>query len=165
MTKKRRPKQTHSKLVNIHNSGKEGISGGNLDVLASMFRLIMFEIGADDMTMWNLRMHEYICDMRNAIPRNKKDQASARGNLQKELLKNEMSWNVFMKGMRFLDFSEIELIINAKHRATKQVSIHRLNINLGERVIIPTPELEEMQATTKPKPETSNAIDTNLGRI
>jgi hypothetical protein len=78
-------------------------------------------------------MHRYLLDARNCIPRNRKEQSSARGNLQKELLKSDMSWKVFMKGLRFLEVLSIDISITLTHSDGKK-STHSTSVNLGNRI-------------------------------
>ena len=70
---------------------------------------------------------------------NKKDRASARGNLTKELMKKGMSWRVFMKAMVFLGLRKFDIIIVATHGNGK-VTQHMKTVNLGSMVPYPTEE-------------------------
>ena len=47
-------------------------------------------------------MARYLNDPYNKIPPNPKDRSSARGNLNKELNRNTMTWKVFRKAILFL---------------------------------------------------------------
>lgn len=81
-------------------------------------------------------MTNYVTDPRNCIPNNKKEQSSARGNLQKELLKSGMSWKVFIKGARFLDILKIDIQITAHHRDGKH-TVYKEHINIGRNTTLP----------------------------
>lgn len=110
-------------------------TGSASEVLAKVFARLVIESGSDMPDKWARLMHDYIFDRRNAIPLNRKDQSSARGNLTKELTKDQMSFNVFFKGMRFLDFESCEIIINAKTRKGKVISVKE-EIGFGDRIDI-----------------------------
>lgn len=126
-----------SKIRNIltikSNSNPNAIRSGVSDsILASMFRTIMEEIGINE-TRWNHLMTDYVLDKNNCIPNNNKDQSSARGNLQKELLKNKMSWKVFCKGIRFLNIIKFDFIIRAHHPNGK-ITEHTKTVSFGDIV-------------------------------
>lgn len=57
---------------------------------------------------WNTLLLAYLKDPRNGIPQNSKSLSSERGNLTKEIIKPEMSWKVFVKGLRLLQVTKIE---------------------------------------------------------
>jgi hypothetical protein len=138
-------------------------TGSASEVLAKVFARLVIESGSDMPDKWARLMHDYIFDRRNAIPLNRKDQSSARGNLTKELTKDQMSFNVFFKGMRFLDFESCEIIINAKTRKGKVISVKE-EIGFGDRIDIShlapqlqTPESSMFEDQTMPM--TSEAED------
>lgn len=105
------------------------------------------DLGLSALSAWDRLMNQYINDARNCVPRNKKDQSSARGNLQKELLKPEMTWKVFLKGIRFLGITSFEINIIAKHANGKQ-TIHSHSVNLGTPVMLPPIENEQPSDTS-----------------
>lgn len=117
-------------------------------VLSRMFNKMVIDFGYSDFNSWDRLMNQYVNDARNCIPRNKKEQSSARGNLQKELLKPEMTWKVFLKGIRFLGISSFEFKINAKHSNGKHTT-HSHNVNLGDP--IPMIPIEYEQQIVKPE--------------
>ena len=84
---------------------------------------------------WDQLMHAYITDPRNSIQNNKRDQSMARGNLQKELSKTKMSWNVFCKAMKFLNLPRFELIVKTTDNNGKNISFN-LPVDLGEPNVI-----------------------------
>ncbi|MBE0438349.1 MAG: hypothetical protein IBX57_01085 [Gammaproteobacteria bacterium] len=51
---------------------------------------------------WNKKMDDYLNDPTNRIPKHPKGRQSARGNLSKELLKRNMTWKNFIKGILWL---------------------------------------------------------------
>lgn len=152
----RKPKSTADKVQGLKRSIDEPDPGSVPDVLARLFRKIVVDMDCDDVSKWNYLMSMYIADRRNAIPRNKREQASARGNLQKELLKNEMSWNVFVKGLKFLNLKGYELFLVAHHQDGSKTT-HKLEpVGLGTRLIAPEdnplpPQLKKMEVSAKLK--------------
>lgn len=105
-------------------------SGGTDSVLASMFLKILYDLGINE-TRWNHLMTNYVMDKRNCIPANNRDQSSARGNLQKELLKRKMTWKVFCKGIRFLNITKFDFVIRA-HHANGKITEHTKSVSFGE---------------------------------
>lgn len=106
--------------------------------LSALFLQAFYDTGAPG--KWNDLMYKYIYDFRNAIPRNRKDQASHRGNLQKELLKPDMTWGVFLKGMKFLGATGFDVVIKLRMEDGSTPELYT-SVNLGQRVHIP-PEPE-----------------------
>lgn len=105
-------------------------SGGTDSVLASMFLKIISDLGINE-TRWNHLMTNYVMDKRNCIPANNRDQSSARGNLQKELLKRKMTWKVFCKGIRFLNITKFDFVIRA-HHSNGKITEHTKSVSFGE---------------------------------
>lgn len=108
-----------------------------VEPLARLFRQLLSQCGADTQAEWNMLLHKHVTDMRNAVPQNKKDMATTRGNLQKELLKSEMTFNVFLKGLRFLELNKVDINI-VGHRKNGEVFTGSITIGLGERIPVPT---------------------------
>lgn len=70
-------------------------------VLTHIFRKILMERGVNSY-VWDRYMRSYLQNPLNQVPQNSKDRSSARGNLNKELRRDKMSWKVFVKALRFL---------------------------------------------------------------
>ena len=71
------------------------------NTLAMVWRDILAK---QNMTLsgWDMSMENYLRNPRNGIMQDSKSKSSARGNLNKELTRDVMSWRVFEKGLRFL---------------------------------------------------------------
>lgn len=71
-------------------------------VLSVLWRqlLVVREI---DGWRWDRLMKNFLADPRNGIQNNSRDRSSARGNLNKELKRDDMTWRVFLKALNFLD--------------------------------------------------------------
>lgn len=135
----RNSKATPARLLAIresgHNSKKAAEATSARNPLAALFLKLIIATGAADQGVWNKLMFKYLSDVRNAIPRNKKDQATAKGNLQKEILKDELTFNVLVKGLRFLDFDKVKIIIEGTMHNGETVRVDH-SMNLGERIIV-----------------------------
>ncbi len=60
---------------------------------------------------WDMSMERYLRNPRNGIMQDSKSKSSARGNLNKELTRDVMSWRVFEKGLRFLGPVQVRMKI------------------------------------------------------
>ena len=108
------------------------VSGGADSILARLFRKIIHDNGVTP-ERFNSLMELYLSDRRNSIPQNTKDRASARGNFRKELLKNNMSWKVFCKGLRFLNVKRFDLAVDIEQPNGKMTH-HVTSIDLGDPI-------------------------------
>lgn len=118
------------------NTKTSGTSGA---ILTRLFRAVQHYVipfyGTNQKTgsMYYKLMDDFLSDSRNCIGQNKKDRSQHRGNLAKELQREEMSWKVFTKGLRFLGVKKFEIKITAFH-SDNTISEHTDIVNLGERV-------------------------------
>lgn len=111
------------------------ITGGSDSILALMFSNIIHDTKVSLMK-WNMLMNNHINDPRNSIPNNKRDQSSERGNLQKELLTERMTWKVFCKGMRLLNYGRFKISIEIyPDDPEDEITIHEINVNLGSSLM------------------------------
>ena len=108
-------------------------SGGADSILAMLFRKISQDNDINPIK-FNSLMELYLSDRRNGIPQNTKDRASARGNFRKELLKPNMSWKVFCKGLRFLNIRSFDITLDVKDE-NDNVTKHGTTVYLGEPII------------------------------
>lgn len=122
-------RENRSQMLDIlHDPGKK-IEEAR-DVLSKAFRTILRE-SRFSVADWNTKMPDYLKDRRNGIPQNGKDMSSARGNLSKELSRNTMTWNVFMKGIAFMNPVSAKLTIEIEFEREKVVlpmTIYRRNL-------------------------------------
>lgn len=115
------------------------------DVLSKAFRTILRE-SRFSVIDWNTNMPRYLTDTRNRIPQNGKDMSSARGNLSKELSRNTMTWNVFMKGLSFIN------PVSAK--ITLEIEFDK------ESVVLPMTIYRKDLGQAKPKPSPYQMVNT-----
>lgn len=72
-------------------------------VLSAIWRQFLVLRNIDGF-QWDRLMRNYLNDPRNGIKNNSRDRSSARGNINKELLKrDDITWRVFLKALNFLD--------------------------------------------------------------
>lgn len=113
----------------VYVAGTVDVGPDNIDTLpvdSGNFTNKMLSFGKYDSLM-----NMFVLDKRNCIASNRKDQSSARGNLQKEIFKADMSWKVFTKGLRFLGVRSFELTITLHHHNGRS-SIHSESVNIGQ---------------------------------
>lgn len=114
-----------------------GING----VLSKLFRQLLVDLNVNPMR-WGALMADFIKDVRNGVPDNRRDQTSIRGNLTKEFARPQMTWKVFMKAMRFLQVSNVKITLEVTHSARKNPVVTSVNIPLGH--LTPPKALEEL---------------------
>lgn len=118
------------KILSSPDKGVTRTSGAN-GVLARMFRKMLYDLNITN-AKWGSLMYDFITDIRNGVPNNKKDQTSMRGNLTKEFSRPQMTWKVFCKALRFMQITRIELAIKAYHENGK-TSVHSTEVDFGSR--------------------------------
>ena len=99
-------------------------------VLAKLFRICLFELGANNVGRFNYLLENFLNHPANKTATNIKDRSSLRGTLRRELLKDKMSWRVFCKALNFLNVFEFEISIKL-HHANKRVTEHKLHVHLN----------------------------------
>lgn len=78
-----------------------------------------------DLHQWNKLMEKHLDDPIEKIPNTSAARSSARGNLNRELKENDITWKVFEKGIRFL----------RPLRAEFRVKLHWQNGSVTEHAI------------------------------
>lgn len=118
-------------------------------VLAKLFRQALVDLNITT-PLWNVKMNRYLNDPRNRIPSHSKDRSSARGNLNKELRRETMTWKVFRKALMFLGPVRATFIVRLEwpNRQTTEHVAHL--IGPDHETIVPIhDEVEETQETQK----------------
>lgn len=80
------------------------------NVLARLFRVISRDLNVDVQHFYGL-MNHWLNDPRNGIGKFPKDRSTARGNLTKEILRPNMTWDVFIKALRWLKVVRVEFCV------------------------------------------------------
>ena len=73
----------------------------------------------------------WVADPRNAIPDDGKSRSTERGNLIRELSRPDMTWRVFLKGIRLLRPIDIHLEVHLRW-SRKKVTIHGFTMRLTD---------------------------------
>jgi len=112
----------------VNNEVSKGVDG----ILANLFRTILYKHGVNTMK-FNRLLERYINKTYKTIT--SKEATSVRGNLRKELLKNKMSWKVFLKGLYFLNIVKFDLVLKL-HDQNGNVVIHEKTIVLKDQEML-----------------------------
>ncbi len=92
------PTQNRKSLLE---SSDKGISSAK-NPLALLFRQILRDLKMQPYR-WNQLMDRFLSNPRNGIPDSSRDRASARGNLNKELFKERLTFGTLLRGLALLD--------------------------------------------------------------
>ena len=143
---------------NARNSAGGFLSKLFLNLLEKRIGASFFRVDQERTVLerYNSLMNHFLHDPKNSIPQHNEGISAARGNLAKELLKPEMSWKVFVKGLRLMQVTRIEFNLSL-HLANKSVLEHTETMNLGnayvseddpDEVILPEPEARPIPIST-----------------
>jgi hypothetical protein len=133
------------KLLSAPDKGISQTHGPN-GILARLFRTILYD---EDITPFRYMdlMDAFIREGQSGVPVNRVDLTSWRGNLTKELGKEQMSWKVFCKALRFLQIIKIEFQITAYWKKGK-VTKHATWVDFGSK--------EALNELNKPEDDSSS---------
>lgn len=142
-----KPKTTNrlNRMLSAPDKLRTRTPGGN-GMLSRLFRTILQDLNITGQRFAKF-MEDYITDTRNGVPNNKKDQTSMRGNLNKEFSREQMTWKVFCKALRFLQFTRVEIILRC-HHANGTITEHKDALDLGQRF-----QLAEFEERLEQPPE------------
>jgi len=99
--------------------------------LAALYRSILDDISMNTM-WWENLMNEFLSDYAKGVTASRKKITSMRGNLIKELGKDEMTWKVFYKGLRYLQPIRAEFSVRI-HWRSKRITEHTKMLEFGDR--------------------------------
>jgi len=88
--------------------------------LATLFRTLCREMNLGAFG-WSQLMAQYLNNPANNIKNTPKDKATARGNLNKELFRDRLTWKVFMKAIRFFNPVRAEFTVRLKFKNGKTI--------------------------------------------
>lgn len=112
-------------LLNDPNKGVEEARG----ILASLWRQLLVMHNVDGWR-WDKLMRKYLADPRNGVQNNSRDRSSRRGNLNKELKRNDMTWLVFLKALNFIDAVRVVFTVQVTFANNKT---YRVSAKLKDR--------------------------------
>lgn len=97
------------------------------NIIAKLFRKILFDLGANDYTRFSALLERYIRNYGSTDFANLKDRSSERNNLRKELLKDRITFKVFAtKALRLLGIGMFDISITLHHPNGRQ-TVHTLS--------------------------------------
>ncbi len=118
--------------------------------LAILFRSLWREIGAGAFG-WSQLMMAYLNNPAHGVKSTPKARATARGNLNKELFRGKLSWNVFMKAIRFLNPVKATFTVTLEFSAGKTVqSSVVVMARQNKKAVDPTVVPEDQRGLEKP---------------
>ena len=94
-------------------------------MLSILFRRILADLNYGPY-LWNQHVNRYLSDPRNGIPANGKDRSSARGNLQKELFRDAMTFKVFRKGLMLL--APLGIVLEVRLEWKDRTTVHTIRV-------------------------------------
>jgi hypothetical protein len=134
MIKRDKPNTGKTKIASIlddENKRKDDTYGVN-GVLARLFRQMLLDLNINKQR-WMHLMADFMHDQRNNVPNNKSDHTTFRGNLTKELGREQLTFKSLCRGCRFLGFRSIEITIAGKHEDTGEITYHTTTVDFGPR--------------------------------
>lgn len=108
--------------------------GEATNMLSKLFRIYLAEsnIGVE---RYNRLVSQWLNDPANGIGKSPNRKSSHRGNLNKEILRDDMSPKVFLKTLRVTGVEEVEFTIRVKRKGYEYYTEHSVGIeNLTEYV-------------------------------
>jgi len=112
-----------------------------LGILARLFRQLLYKgtgVNVPDVNYQvALRLIDaWLKDPANGVPDDMKRRSSARGNLMKEIARPDMTFRVFLKGVRWLRPQDVTFTVDlgyahgAKRSARIRINLRQMNIDL-----------------------------------
>lgn len=117
------------RILNSENKEITNVTGE----LAFLFRKLLIQRKVSLMN-WDKFMDVYLNDPTNQIPPNGKDRSSTRGNMNKALLSNNMTWKVFKKALKFIGVMKVRVEIHTTWR-DGSTTIEKINTVLHRQYI------------------------------
>lgn len=119
-----KPDQKIAEMLNSPTKGKEEARG----LLTGLWRQILYDRQISG-GLWSTLMTQYLNDPQNGVPSEGKKRSSDRNNLNKELSRQDITWNVLFKGIKLLGAVRIKLDLTMTypsgrewtHTITKQI--------------------------------------------
>ncbi len=79
-------------------------------------------------------LESYLQDPVNAIPQNRKDITSARGNIVKEINQTSITWLMFTRALKIIRANRFTITITIHHNDSESTS-HSVGVDLGRSFI------------------------------
>lgn len=119
--------------------------------LAILFRTLCREMNLGAFG-WSQLMHQYLHNPANGIKNTPKDKATARGNLNKELFRDRLTWKVFMKAIRFFNPIRAEFTVRLRLQSGEKIeaTVTMMDRTPKKREVNPSVIPEDQRGLEKP---------------
>jgi hypothetical protein len=131
---------------------------GSWGALSKLWRIVLRDNHINGYR-FSVFMDRYIKDPKNNAKKGDGEHFDNRGNLNKEFSNPTMSWKVFIKCMKFMQFKKIRITLEAEH-TDGHISVHRTMVDLEDNMLMNDPrfahELEEKLEANANNPAAKN---------
>jgi len=120
-------------------------------VLAKLYRTAMQQQVHTIETLMQ-KLEYYLDDPANGVPRNGKARSSERGNILKEITRPDMTWKVFLKGLKLLGVKYVRFEVHLFTEPGKRADVVSINLKLADvdlEKIDPSPDNEPDDMTSE----------------
>jgi len=129
--------------------------------ILSLFWRRLLQIRKIDGDKWDRLMTAYLSDPRNGVPDNPRDRSSTRGNINRELRRDNMTWKVFLKALNFSGAVKVSFQVTVSFKDNKTCKLsamlqdQRVTLNVIEDesdlddTLPEIPEVPEIDENTK----------------
>ncbi|MDH2154268.1 hypothetical protein [Stenotrophomonas sp. GD03657] len=132
------PTQNRKSLLE---SNDKGISSAK-NPLALLFRQVLRDLKMQPYR-WNQLMDRFLTNPRNGIPDSSRDRASARGNLNKELFKDKLTFGTLFRGLALLDPRKVRFELHCTWTNGK-TTIHGVDVLTRRHTVGNGPAIDAM---------------------
>lgn len=100
-------------------------------ILADLYRMILRDLNIDTVA-YDGYMERYI--VKTHLNLNRKDKASVRASVSKELLKEKenMTWKTWIKGLVFLNIDRLVIHATLHHDINRRITEHETSVKIGD---------------------------------
>lgn len=127
--------------------------------IPSLFWRKLLQIRKIDGDKWDRLMNAFLMDPRNGVPDNPRDRSSTRGNVNRELRRDNMTWKVFLKALNFSGAVKVSFTLSVTFSDNK--TYHISAKMLDQRTTLNVIEDESDEDDTLPQIPEIPEIDEN----
>lgn len=128
------PKETQRYKIQRLLTSPDKRVGEASNVLSRLYRIVLAELNIG-VERYHKLVSTWLNDPTSGIGKCPSKRSSARGNLNKEILRADMSPNVFLKALRVINVEEVEITVSLRTKGSKTFTQHCIMIeNLPELV-------------------------------
>lgn len=77
---------------------------------------------------FNTLMERWLNDPVNSVPQNTRERQTKRTNVVKVLVAQEMSWNTFIMGLKFINVSKFDITVTLYHKGNLSPTVHKTTV-------------------------------------